>query len=66
MKKIIFTVSAILLGSAAIAQGPYISANVGYGLGTPSEVLGTESEPGRVTNIYGTLGSGLNFGVTPG
>lgn len=66
MKKIIFTVSVILLGSTAMAQGPYVSFNVGYGLATPSEVLGIESEPARQSNIYGTLGGGLNLGLTPG
>lgn len=66
MKKFFFTVTAILAGTAAMAQGPSVSVNVGYGLGTPSEVLGVESEPAQVANIYGTLGSGLNFGVTPG
>ncbi len=66
MKKFFFTVTAVLAGTLAMAQGPSISVNVGYGLGTPSEVLGQESEPAQIANIYGTLGSGLNFGITPG
>lgn len=49
-----------------MAQGPSIGINVGYGIGTPSEVLGMQSEPGRMSNIYGTYGSGLNLGITPG
>lgn len=66
MKKFFFTVIAVLSGTAAMAQGGSVAVNIGYGLGTPSEVLGTDSQPGNETNIYGTYGSGLNFGITPG
>lgn len=65
MKKFFFTVTAVLVGTAAMAQGS-IAFNVGYGLATPSEVIGVESEPGSNTNIYGTYGAGLNLGLTPG
>lgn len=71
MKKLIFTVSTILIGSTAMAQGLYGSVNVGYGLGLPAQVLGTDYEITSTgsetrTNINGTLGAGLNFGITPG
>lgn len=78
MKKIIFTAATAILSSVAMAQSGYVSLNLGYGLASPGEKLGTDTElvPTGVpapplkknseSNIYGTLGPGLNIGLTPG
>lgn len=55
----------------ASAQQFYTNVNVGYGLQTSKEAIGTHSTMDASfnftdENIYGTYGGGLNFGVTPG
>jgi len=69
MKKLLLTVATVTVTLTAGAQF-YAGVNVGYGVGGPKQVLGTEttvSSSGSTTeNIYGSLGGGLNIGVTPG
>ena len=71
MKKLILSVAMLSLGSMAMSQGMYASFNVGYGFATPGDAIGTKevtdaSGNQTSTNIYGSLGAGLNLGLTPG
>lgn len=71
MKKIILSGVAVISLTAAMAQTPYVNVSVGYGLGIPGEKLGTNSTTASngdktAENVYGTLGQGLSFGITPG
>jgi len=69
MKKLLLTVATITVTISASAQF-YVGINAGYGIGGPKQVLGTitnSSASGTSTeNIYGSLGGGLNLGLTPG
>jgi len=67
MKKLLLTVATVTVSIAASAQLS-VGLNVGYGIGGPKQVLGTETTlaSGTTENIYGSLGGGLNIGVTPG
>lgn len=71
MKKLVLSVAMLALGTTAMAQNGYVAFNVGYGLGFPSEQLGTTTvfdANGDYTesNNYGTLGQGINLNLTPG
>lgn len=64
-------VGALLLGAGAVsAQNLYVGLQAGYGIATPSEVVGTVSEfnsTGQTTtNVYGTYGGGTNIGLNVG
>lgn len=71
MKKIILPVLAVMTLGTASAQFN-LGVSVGYGLGSPGHVLGSEDQydtNGDLTNskaIYGTLGNGLQANLTPG
>lgn len=71
MKKLILSVAMLSLGTGAMAQGMYASFNLGYGFGTPGDMVGTVDVVdggGNTTSTptYGTLGGGFNIGLTPG
>ncbi len=62
---------ALLLGAGAVsAQNLYVGLQGGYGIGTPSEVVGTTTvvtASGQTeTNSYGTFGEGANIGLNVG
>lgn len=61
MYKFSFCIALLLSGFSTFSQGPTISAFVGYGFSAPSDVLGIQIEPEKTTNIYGTLGAGMNY-----
>ncbi|WP_343747714.1 outer membrane beta-barrel protein [Fluviicola sp.] len=69
MKKLILPVLAVFSLGTASAQFN-LGVSVGYGLGSPGHVLGTNttstSSSYSEKNIYGTLGSGLQANLTPG
>ncbi len=70
MKKIILPVLAVMTLGVASAQFN-LGVSVGYGLGSPGHVLGTEDQysASGLTNskaIYGTLGNGLQANLIPG
>lgn len=68
MKKLILPVIAVLSFGTASAQFN-LGVSVGYGLGSPGHVLGTNTNmTGSYSekNIYGTLGGGVLANVTPG
>jgi opacity protein-like surface antigen len=66
MKKALFTGVALLTLATASAQNVYLNVSAGYGLPFPGERLGTSTTTTSSENIYGTLGPGLNLGITPG
>jgi len=71
MKRIYLSILAVSFGSFAMAQGFYTSVNAGYGFGAPKQDMGinqtfTATGDQTVSNNYGSLGAGLNFGATPG
>lgn len=62
---------ALLLGAGAVsAQNLYVGLQAGYGIGTPSEVVGSTtvvtSSGQTETNVYGTYGAGTNIGLNVG
>jgi len=67
-----FLLGVLLLGAgAASAQGLYAGFQVGYGMASSSDVLGTTTVVTSTgdqteTNIYGTLGGGTSFGLNLG
>jgi len=61
MYKFSFCIALIASAFSSFSQGPTISAFVGYGFSAPSDVLGIQIEPEKTTNIYGTLGAGMNY-----
>jgi hypothetical protein len=63
MYKFSFCIALLLGAFSSFSQGPTISAFVGYGFSAPSDVLGIQVEPEKTTNIYGTLGAGMNYGL---
>jgi hypothetical protein len=63
MYKFSFCIALLLGAFSTFSQGPTISAFVGYGFSAPSDVLGIQVEPEKTTNIYGTLGAGMNYGL---
>jgi opacity protein-like surface antigen len=69
MKKVLFTGASLLALSSASAQF-YVNVSAGYGIAAPGEVLGQNTTitatGGSEENVYGTLGSGFQVGVTPG
>lgn len=69
MKKLILPVLAVFSLGTASAQ-LNLGVSVGYGLGSPGHVLGTNTTSTGSSysekNIYGTLGSGLQANLTPG
>ncbi|MNJ85976.1 hypothetical protein D3C87_34580 [compost metagenome] len=65
MKKLILPVLAVMAMGTASAQFN-VGLSVGYGIGTPGQVLGTEATITSQKNIYGTLGGGLNINLLPG
>jgi hypothetical protein len=64
MYKFSFCIALIASAFSSFSQGPTISAFVGYGFSAPTDVLGIQIEPEKTTNIYGTLGAGINYGLT--
>lgn len=65
MKKLILPVLAVMAIGTASAQFN-VGLSVGYGIGTPGQILGTEATMTSQKNIYGTLGGGLNINLLPG
>jgi hypothetical protein len=69
MKKLILPLLAIFAIGTASAQFN-LGLSVGYGLGTPGDVLGSKvnitSTSSSQKNIYGTYGGGLNINLLPG
>lgn len=69
MKKLILPVLAVMTLGTASAQFN-LGISVGYGLGSPGHVLGTNTTTTASSyneeNIYGTLGSGIQANLTPG
>lgn len=68
MKKLILPVLAVLSLGTASAQFN-LGVSVGYGLGSPGHVLGTNTNSAgsfSEKNIYGTLGTGFQANLTPG
>lgn len=69
MKKLILPVLAVMTIGTASAQFN-IGLSVGYGIGTPGQILGNEANvtlnSSSQKNIYGTLGGGLNINLLPG
>jgi opacity protein-like surface antigen len=67
-----FLLGVLLLGAGAVsAQGLYAGFQVGYGMSTSTDVVGSTvvvSSTGdqTETNIYGTYGGGTNFGLNVG
>jgi hypothetical protein len=64
MYKFSFCIAVLISGFSSFSQGPTISAFAGYGFSAPSDVLGIQIEPEKTTNIYGTLGAGMNYGLS--
>lgn len=61
----------LTVGTVNAQQGFYAGAGVGYGFSSPTDVLGTKlsiENNGTITesNIYGSLGSGLNSSINVG
>lgn len=62
----------LLLGAGAVsAQNLYAGLQVGYGIGNPTDVVGsttvaTATGDQTETNIYGSYGGGTNFGLSLG
>lgn len=70
MKKLILPVLAVMTLGTASAQFN-LGISVGYGIGSPGHVLGTNTtveSNGSYSekNIYGTLGNGIQANLTPG
>ncbi|HLG35354.1 MAG TPA: outer membrane beta-barrel protein [Bacteroidia bacterium] len=60
---------AVMLSCAfnnASAQGAYVTAGLGYGLPSPTTVIGTTTSTTSAENILGSYGKGINFGVGVG
>lgn len=70
MRKIVLMASLLFAGANLNAQGLYGELSVGYGVGAPSTLLGSDVTATATTysqkGIYGTLGSGLNITLAPG
>ncbi|TXI85498.1 MAG: hypothetical protein E6Q37_06250 [Crocinitomicaceae bacterium] len=73
MKKMILSAALFFAAYGVNAQGLYGDVSVGYGLGAPNYVMGTNEyrdfgDPSKNTeeNIYGSIGQGLNLALTPG
>lgn len=70
MKKKILIAACLTAMSTGFTQGGFVGLNVGYGLGMPKEIIGQRVEWGSTSftrsNIYGSMGNGLNFGLLPG
>ncbi len=64
MYKFSFCIALLLGAFSTFSQGPTISALVGCGFSAPTDVLGIQVEPEKTTNIYGTLGAGMNYGLS--
>lgn len=62
----------LLLGAGAVsAQNLYVGFQAGYGIATPSDVVGSTTVVSSTgdqteTNVYGTYGGGTNFGLNVG
>lgn len=70
MKKLILPVLSVMVIGTASAQFN-LGISVGYGIGSPGHVLGTNTTMGSngsysEKNIYGTLGNGIQANLTPG
>lgn len=71
-RKVYATMAGLLLAATgAMAQGPYATVSVGYGLPAGSDALGTKTtiqDNGDFTseNLYGTLGTGIFLNLSGG
>jgi len=67
-----FLLGVLLLGAGAVsAQGLYAGFQAGYGMASSTDVIGSttvvsSSGDQTETNIYGTLGGGINLGLNVG
>jgi len=67
MKKILVAALAVSAASSMAVVKPYVGASVGYTLGQPSGVLGTDATSSSPENIYGTYaGKAIPLGVHAG
>jgi hypothetical protein len=65
------TILCLILGSnIGLAQGLYLTANAGYGLGAGTQYLGQNSTATGMTNsvegVFGSFGEGFKFGASAG
>src|SRR3954466_9889999 len=72
MKTKIILLFSIVIGYSAstFAQYGYAGINIGYGMGIPTNYMGTSTESNIAGTTYtlekGTYGQGLNFGISGG
>lgn len=71
MKKIKITILALSVSLFGFSQQFYGAFSVGYGVGAPGEILGTNntvdaSANSTATNNQGSFGAGLNLTLAPG
>lgn len=72
MKKIILSAAVFIAAYGANAQGLYGELSVGYGLGNPAYVMGTDTYKDLVSGnttekpLVGSVGQGFNVTLTPG
>ncbi|MEN8250209.1 MAG: hypothetical protein ABFS32_14850 [Bacteroidota bacterium] len=65
MKRGLLLVAVIFISGSLSAQ-VYTGINIGYGMGATKDVIGLEVDGTTGTNVYGSLGAGINIGARLG